>query len=174
MVTGNRFLPQHNLSPPFSTRGTWHKRMPFSSTAPTVNLGVARRNPEVGGLTGHEAKAMINQRCGELPLCHWSLPGTTTYNILLMDKIRLTTKDQDYPIIYRLLTIPGGAGFRPSTVALFAPWNLAPNLDWMAFKAGFVSDVCNKSSHHGSTIWTVKNREEESPSSFWKDSRTAI
>ena len=27
-----------------------------------------------------------------------------------------TTKDGDYPIIYRVLTIPGGAGFRPSTV----------------------------------------------------------
>ena len=27
-----------------------------------------------------------------------------------------TTKDDDYPIIYRVLTIPGGAGFRPSTV----------------------------------------------------------
>ena len=33
-----------------------------------------------------------------------------------MDKIRLTTKDDDYPIIYRFLTIPGGClGFRPST-----------------------------------------------------------
>ena len=30
-----------------------------------------------------------------------------------------TTKDDDYPIIYRFLTIPGGAGFRPSTVCLF-------------------------------------------------------
>ena len=29
-----------------------------------------------------------------------------------------TTKDDDYPIIYRVLTIPGGAGFRPSTVCL--------------------------------------------------------
>ena len=28
-----------------------------------------------------------------------------------------TTKDDDYPIIYRVLTIPGGAGFLPSTVA---------------------------------------------------------
>ena len=37
--------------------------------------------------------------------------------ILLMDKIRLTTKDDDYAIIYRGLTIPGGAGFRPSTVS---------------------------------------------------------
>ena len=27
-----------------------------------------------------------------------------------------TTKDDDYPIIYRVLTIPGGAGFQPSTV----------------------------------------------------------
>ena len=35
--------------------------------------------------------------------------------ILLMDKIRLTTKDDDYPIVYRVLTIPGGAGFLPST-----------------------------------------------------------
>ena len=29
-----------------------------------------------------------------------------------------TTKDDDYPIIYRVLTIPGGAGFRPSTVSI--------------------------------------------------------
>ena len=29
-----------------------------------------------------------------------------------------TTKGDDYPIIYRVLTIPGGAGFRPSTVFL--------------------------------------------------------
>ena len=29
-----------------------------------------------------------------------------------------TTKDDDYPITYRVLTIPGGAGFRPSTVCL--------------------------------------------------------
>ena len=27
-----------------------------------------------------------------------------------------TTKDDDYPIIYTVLTIPGGAGFRLSTV----------------------------------------------------------
>ena len=32
-----------------------------------------------------------------------------------------TTKDDDYPIIYRVLTIPGGAGFRPSTV-LVVQW----------------------------------------------------
>ena len=30
-----------------------------------------------------------------------------------------TTKDDDYPIIYRVLTIPGGAGFLPSTVAVW-------------------------------------------------------
>ena len=29
-----------------------------------------------------------------------------------------TTKDDEYPIIYRVLTIPGGAGFCPSTVCL--------------------------------------------------------
>ena len=38
------------------------------------------------------------------------------HELLLMDKIRLTTKDDDYPIIYRVLTIPGGAGFLSSTV----------------------------------------------------------
>ena len=32
-------------------------------------------------------------------------PGS---KVLLMDKIRLTTKDDEYPIIYRVLTIPGG------------------------------------------------------------------
>ena len=32
-----------------------------------------------------------------------------------------TTKDDDYPIIYRVLTIPGGAGFLPSTVV---PWRV--------------------------------------------------
>ena len=34
-----------------------------------------------------------------------------------------TTKDDDYPIIYRVLTIPGGARFRPSTVSSnFLAW----------------------------------------------------
>ena len=32
-----------------------------------------------------------------------------------------TTKDDDYPIIYRVLTIPGGAGFQPSTVSFVVP-----------------------------------------------------
>ena len=35
-----------------------------------------------------------------------------------------TTKDDDYPIIYRVLTIPGGAGFLPSTVSLASIKNL--------------------------------------------------
>ena len=41
--------------------------------------------------------------------------------LLWMDKIRLTTKHDDYPMSYRVLTIPGGAGFLPSTVS-FTPW----------------------------------------------------
>ena len=94
-------------SPPFSTR--WHLAQTHAFLIDCSNSepwGPQRRNPEVGGLTGHEAKAMINQRCGELPLCHRSFPGTTTYNILLMDKIRLTTKDDDYPIVYRVSNHP--------------------------------------------------------------------
>ena len=36
-----------------------------------------------------------------------------------------TTKDDDYPIIYRVLTIPGGAGFCPSTVSPIS------SVDWL-------------------------------------------
>ena len=32
-----------------------------------------------------------------------------------------TTKDDDYPILYRVSTIPGGAGFHPSTVSQIHP-----------------------------------------------------
>ena len=51
-----------------------------------------------------------------------------------------TTKDDDIPIIYRFLTIPGGAGFRPSTVLFrwikcqFEIWrgkNLAKHWLWI-------------------------------------------
>ena len=35
-----------------------------------------------------------------------------------------TTKDDNYPIIYRVLTIPGGAGFRPSTVLSPKRWEV--------------------------------------------------
>ena len=39
--------------------------------------------------------------------------------LLVLERvILLITKDDDYPIIHRVLTIPGGAGFLPSTVCL--------------------------------------------------------
>ena len=38
-----------------------------------------------------------------------------------------TTKDDDYPITYRVLTIPGGAGFQPSTVANRIWWKALIN-----------------------------------------------
>jgi len=34
----------------------------------------------------------------------------------MVPKSQTTTKDDGYPIIYRVLTIAGGAGFLPSTV----------------------------------------------------------
>ena len=37
--------------------------------------------------------------------------------LLLMEEIRLTSWYGEYPIIYRVLYIPGGAGFLPSTVS---------------------------------------------------------
>ena len=39
-----------------------------------------------------------------------------------------TTKDDDYPIIYRVLTIPGGAGFCPSTVSNYFDIKLKKHL----------------------------------------------
>ena len=49
---------------------------------------------------------------------HWR-EGETHNNPIRLERGRIpTTKDDDYPIIYRVLTIPGGAGFRPSTVWL--------------------------------------------------------
>ena len=50
-----------------------------------------------------------------------------------------TTKDDDYPIIYRVLTIPGGAGFRPSTVV---------------YSFGFFSGISEASSSSYSKPWS--------------------
>ena len=44
-----------------------------------------------------------------------------------------TTKDDDYPIVYRVLTISGGAGFLPSTVALRKEQNRDRYHDIMAY-----------------------------------------
>ena len=44
-----------------------------------------------------------------LPYCWWTKSCTTNHD--------------DYPIIYRVLTIPGGAGFCPSTVASWKNMN---------------------------------------------------
>ena len=43
-----------------------------------------------------------------------------------------TTKDDDYTIIYRVLTIPGGAGFRPSTVRpiLVSSYHIMDGTGW--------------------------------------------
>ena len=51
----------------------------------------------------------------------------------------VATNDDDYPIIYRVLTIPGGAGFLPSTVShqlLKVPKN-----PWGASKVLLVADT---------------------------------
>jgi len=45
------------------------------------------------------------------------------------------TKDDDYPIIYRVLTIPGGAGFLPSTVpCLFSLQGDHAEISWTPFQ----------------------------------------
>ena len=57
-----------------------------------------------------------------------------------MDKIRLTTKDDDYPIVYRVLTIPGGAGFRPSTV-FYHPNDFQKEICWKNHHWMLILDV---------------------------------
>ena len=56
-------------------------------------------------------KQLVNILGGQVKYCWWLKS--------------CTTKDDDYPIIYRVSTIPGGAGLQPSTV-----WNVdfCPNL----------------------------------------------
>ena len=74
---------------------------------------------EDDGIKGMDPTAHLQQRAEILQLC-------SPKDLLLMDKIRLTTNHDDYPIIYRVLTIPGGAGFCPSTVS--SPlFTLTPN-----------------------------------------------
>ena len=67
---------------------------------------------------------------------HWPCEGTQGTHevggrfvlVLLMAEIRLTTKDDDYPIIYRVLTMPGGClGFQPSTVLGTLPQPFKPS-----------------------------------------------
>ena len=58
--------------------------------------------------------------------------------LLVMEEIRLTTKDDDYPIIYRVLTISGGAEFCPSTVLVrlfrvLKAWNTGSTFVGMKF-----------------------------------------
>ena len=44
------------------------------------------------------------------------VPSCCQRAVMCPSKKSCTTKDDDYPIIYRVSTIPGGAGFQPSTV----------------------------------------------------------
>ena len=61
--------------------------------------------------------------------------------ILLMDKIlhHHGSKDDDYPLISRVLTIPGGAGFCPSTVALMFGYSMGGQITGIFFLRWWVS-----------------------------------
>ena len=64
----------------------------------------------------------LNQSCGfEPPDWNQILSGWRLWTIGISYCGLLkscTTKDDDYPIVNRVLTIPGGAGFLPSTIGL--------------------------------------------------------
>ena len=55
-----------------------------------------------------------------------------------------TTKDDDYPIIFRVLTIPGGAGFRPSTVSQKIWISLDKSFVSFFVPASFEENLVNK------------------------------
>ncbi len=81
--------------------------------------------------------------------------GVTTYCWWLKS---CTTKDDDYPIIYGVLTIPGGAGFQPSTVSQAnATYRERCNLRWPSIECNLVSDPRG-----------VPTRSEQSPNG-WND-----
>ena len=71
----------------------------------------------ISTLLGFKKSAFVQVEVGVLIRKLLESPGSKVLSkVLLMDKIRLTTKDDESPIIYGVLTIPGGAGFLPSTV----------------------------------------------------------
>ena len=70
--------------------------------------------------------AIPSNRHDEWSFSHWHRESFFVEKKILYQKYcwwtkSCTTKDDDYPIIYRVLTIPGGAGFRPSTVSPRVP-----------------------------------------------------
>ena len=101
---------------------------------------------------GNGPKTFVSFVSWELPWCGWKYHVKTR-----ADKIEqkipsrkltycwwtksCTTKDDEYPIIYRVLTIPGGAGFCPSTVS---PWCLAYLSRWFRYlfpSLGYVNSL---------------------------------
>ena len=57
-----------------------------------------------------------------------------------------TTKDDDYPIIYRVLIIPGGAWFCPSTVVVFYSMIIfisisGPPIPWDSRNSWYVASI---------------------------------
>ena len=57
------------------------------------------------------------------------IQSNLTMAILLMEEIQLTSRYGKYPIIYKVLYIPGGAGFLPSTVS-----TTKGGVDWTRIK----------------------------------------
>ena len=73
-----------------------------------------------------------------------------------------TTKDDDYPMIYRVLSIPGGAGFLPSTVWLI--W------DWSNYMAPSIFTCSSQSRIFGSSAFSSERKRKRFQESSWKGS----
>ena len=70
-----------------------------------------------------------------------------------MDKIRLTTKDDDYPIIDMVFDrpIPGGAGFLPSTV----PSQVKDTDVFFIYSYLYLAEGCGI-KHASKRIWQIR------------------
>ena len=108
------FLQCHNVYPGMQCLAGRHNLMNQTE--------LAARPVQDWGSPERASACCLSQRKGwevvstELSVVyHWMHHIAKFTAILLIDKI-FTTKDDNHPIIYRVLTIPGGAGFLPSTV----------------------------------------------------------
>ena len=101
-----RYTSTNNVVIWFHHRGPGHGISRFSTGRSSLCTSIST-------LLGFKKSAFVQVEVGVLIRKLLESPGS---KVLLMDKIRLTTKDDESPIIYGVLTIPGGAGFLPSTV----------------------------------------------------------
>ena len=107
--------------------------------------GVAPNHHHLGGVNSPPSVFLLTMRWCQVNTLmaivnhHMKVINITWYCWWLKS---CTTKDDDYPIIYRVLYIPGGAGFRPSTVVTCSHGD---PIDWSSYLLNWSPN--NNSNH---------------------------